>query len=148
MPSDHPPVGDLQQQVKEIPIPQPPPSMFLGNFLDMDPAFPSRPLQRLAEIHGEIYQLALGDRIIVLSSQRLVDEISDQDRFHKDVNRTLREVRALTGDGLFTSAHEDGKVIKREENWWRAHRLLVPAFGPLGVFHHSYDASIRRLTTC
>ena len=132
MPGDHPPVGKLQQQTKEEPIPQPPPSLLLRNFGEMDPTFPSRSFQRLADLYGEIYQLDLGRRVVVLSSQRLINEVCDQDRFHKDISRTLVEVRALTGDGLFTSAHEDGAVIKREENWWKAHRLLVPAFGPLG----------------
>jgi cytochrome P450/NADPH-cytochrome P450 reductase len=87
----------------------------------------------LADLYGEIYQLDLGRRVIVLSSQALINEVSDQERFHKDIGRALNEVRALTGDGLFTSAHEDGYILKREPNWWKAHRLLVPAFGPLGL---------------
>ena len=99
----------------------------------MDAENPSKPIQQLAAIHGEIYQLDLGQRAIVLSSQELINEATNEDRFHKDVNKTLREVRALTGDGLFTSAHEDGTVIKKEKNWWKAHRLLIPAFGPLGM---------------
>jgi cytochrome P450/NADPH-cytochrome P450 reductase len=99
----------------------------------MDPEFPSRAIERLADLYGEIYQVVLGSRVIVVSSRALIDEVSDQDRFHKDIGPTLNEVRALTGDGLFTSAHEDGYILKREPNWWKAHRLLVPAFGPLGL---------------
>ena len=100
----------------------------------MDPSFPIRPLQQFAELYGEIYRLKLGaQNVMVVSTQALINELSDQDRFHKDLPRALREVRALTGDGLFTAAHEDGIVIKKEPNWWKAHRLLVPAFGPLGL---------------
>ncbi len=99
----------------------------------MDPNFPIRGIQRLADLYGEIYKVNLGTMVIVVSSRALVDEISDQDRFHKDIAPTLYQVRALTGDGLFTSAHEDGHMLKSEPNWWKAHRLLVPAFGPLGL---------------
>lgn len=87
----------------------------------------------MADLYGEIYQLDLGRRAIVVSSHALINEVSDQERFHKDIGRVLNEVRALTGDGLFTSAHEDGYILKSEPNWWKAHRLLVPAFGPLGL---------------
>lgn len=126
MPPDHPPVNtNVSQRVEEQPIPQPPPTFLLRNFPDMvgpasyltrhtqiayrylqDPDFPSRGIQRLANLYGEIYQVDLGRRVIVVSSQALINEVSDQDRFHKDIGRVLEEVRALTGDGLFTSAHE------------------------------------------
>ena len=138
MPPDHPPVPMSTQQVSEIPIPQPPPTFLLGNLPDMEPNFPTRAFQRLADLYGEIYQLQLGARIVVLSTQELINEACDQDRFRKDISRAQMEVRALTGDGLFTGAHEDGHLLKREENWWKAHRLLIPAFGPLGA----YDSTI------
>ncbi|KAK3705239.1 hypothetical protein LTR37_013400 [Vermiconidia calcicola] len=132
MAADHSSQG-AKEAVQEVPIPQPPPTMLLGNFPDMDPSFPAREIQRFADIYGEIYFLELASRTVVLSTQELINEVCDQERFHKDIPRTLLEARALTGDGLFTSAHEDGLVLKREENWWKAHRLLVPAFGPLGL---------------
>lgn len=132
LPSDHPPVAN--GQVKEMPVPQPPPSFLLGNLPDMDPEFPARAIQRMADLYGEIYQLDLaGNRLLVLSTQQLINEACDQDRFAKTVNRTLKEVRALTGDGLFTAQHEDFPDMPKEMNWWKAHRLLVPAFGPLGL---------------
>lgn len=135
MPADHPDVSTngAPAENEEVPIPQPPPSRLLGNIPDMDPNFPSRAFQHLADLYGEIYQLQLASRTIVLSSRKLINEACDQDRFHKEIGRTLQEVRALTGDGLFTSAHENGPLMKKEANWWKAHRLLVPAFGPLGL---------------
>lgn len=30
-----------------------------------------------------------------------------------------------------TTIHEDNQGFKRDEKWGKAHRLLVPAFGPL-----------------
>lgn len=116
----------------EIPIPQPHPSWLNGNFPNIDPENTAQSFQQMAHIFGEIYQLDLGKRVIVLSSQKMVNEACDEERFHKEVNRSYSEVRALTGDGLFTSQHEDGLHMKAEKNWWKAHRLLIPAFGPLG----------------
>jgi cytochrome P450/NADPH-cytochrome P450 reductase len=110
----------------------------------MDPEYPARGLQKLARELGDIYQLQLSSRVLVISSQDLVNEVCDQERFHKDIGRTLNSVRTLTGDGLFTAAHEDGQLLSRENNWWKAHRLLVPAFGPLGLhkmFDDMYDIS-------
>jgi cytochrome P450 / NADPH-cytochrome P450 reductase len=134
MPAGHPPVPVADEKVIEVPIPQPPPSFLLGNLPDMDPNFPSRSLQRMADLYGEIYQLQFpGRRVIVISSQKLVNEVCDQERFFKEPNKVLQVVRDLTSDGLFTAAHEDGPTMKREDNWWKAHRLLVPAFGPLGL---------------
>ncbi|KAK5166584.1 uncharacterized protein LTR77_008127 [Saxophila tyrrhenica] len=134
MPANHPTTAHSSEKMEEVPIPQPQPRFLVGNLFEMDPDFPSRSVQRMAKTYGEILQLQLpGRRIIVVSSQRLADEVCDQERFFKEPSRVLRELRPLTGDGLFTSAHKDGRAMKREENWWKAHRLLVPAFGPLGL---------------
>ena len=62
----------------------------------------------------------------VVSSQRLVDELCDERRFNKRVHGPLQQIRAFAGDGLFTAYNS-------EPNWAKAHRLLMPAFGPLGV---------------
>lgn len=39
---------------------------------------------------------------MVVTSYKLVNEVSDEKRFHKSVSAPLREVRNLVGDGLFT----------------------------------------------
>ncbi|KAK2611954.1 hypothetical protein QQS21_002060 [Conoideocrella luteorostrata] len=121
------------EREKEIPIPQPPPSIFNKNFSQVDPNFPTRSFQQLAELYGEIFQLDLGTRAVFVSTQKLVNEVCDEDRFHKDIQNNLFQLRPLIGDGLFTAAHDDGALLKKEPNWWKAHRLLVPAFGPLGL---------------
>jgi hypothetical protein len=44
----------------------------------------------------------LGQTVLFVSSHKLVNEISDDSRFHKRAAATLREVRNLVGDALFT----------------------------------------------
>lgn len=72
-----------------------------------------------------------------ISTYELVDEICDEERFTKVVTAGLREIRNGVQDGLFTADYPG------EDNWAIAHRVLVPAFGPLmiramyeGVFFH------------
>ena len=114
--------------LNEVPIPQPPPHLFglLGNLPDMDPAFPARSIWNLANIYGPIFKLDLRKPIVIVSSQKLVNEIADENRFEKRPSAALIQVRDLLFDGLFTAFPE-------EKNWWKAHRTLVPAFGPLGI---------------
>ena len=45
----------------------------------------------------------------------------DERRFRKVISGGLYFVRALAGDGLFTARSD-------EENWGKAHRILMPAF--------------------
>lgn len=66
-----------------------------------------------------------------------MNEICDEKRFTKIVAGPLKEVRNGTHDGLFT-AHPG------EHNWELAHRILVPAFGPLsirGMYQGMYDVA-------
>lgn len=62
-----------------------------------------------------------------ISSQQLVDEVFDEERFAKVVSGGLNEIRNGVHDGLFTANYPG------EENWAVAHRVLVPAFGPLSI---------------
>ncbi|KAL5412471.1 hypothetical protein PMIN06_008411 [Paraphaeosphaeria minitans] len=110
-----------------IPIPQPPPSLLFGNVGDLDPTNISASMWHLAEVYGEIFKLKLGGRtLVVCSSYETVNDCCDWSRFGKQVSGSLKEVRALTGDGLFT-AHTE------EHNWGVAHRILMPVFGPMGI---------------
>ncbi len=88
------------------PIPQPPTRYFTGNISDVDPTNQPASFQRLAEIYGEIYEMALPGRegrVFVISSHETISDTCDWDRFEKPIDGTLKQVRALTGDGLFTS---------------------------------------------
>src|SRR5687768_6593770 len=105
-------------------IPQPRPLPLLGNLADVDADKGVFALAELAREFGPIYRLELpGDDIVVISSQELVDELCDEQRFDKKLHRPLRNVRDFAGDGLFTAETQ-------EPNWGAAHRILMPAFGP------------------
>jgi cytochrome P450 / NADPH-cytochrome P450 reductase len=104
------------------PIPQPPEKLLLGNVLDLGRETQVQDLMRLAREYGEIFYLQLaGRRLVVVSSHRLVDELSDESRFDKRIWAPLRNLRAFAGDGLFT-AHTF------EPNWPKAHHILLPSF--------------------
>ncbi|KAF7192712.1 Bifunctional cytochrome P450/NADPH--P450 reductase [Pseudocercospora fuligena] len=109
-------------------IPQPPEHLFglLGNLPDMDPSFPFKEIWRLQSIYGEIMKMNLDKPRLYIGTQELVNDLCDQSRFQKDINKVLVEVRALLGDGLFTSFND-------EPAWGKAHRMLIPTFGPMGI---------------
>ncbi|WP_375691691.1 bifunctional cytochrome P450/NADPH--P450 reductase [Pseudooceanicola sp. LIPI14-2-Ac024] len=114
----------MSDQVK---VPQPPLKPVIGNLAEIDKAIPVQSFMRLAREYGPIYKMQIIDReMYVVSSQALVDELSDESRFSKRVHQPLQEIRAFAKDGLFTAYNS-------EPNWARAHRILMPAFGPIGV---------------
>ncbi|KAG8740203.1 hypothetical protein FRC10_004604 [Ceratobasidium sp. 414] len=90
----------------------------------------------MARQYGEIFCLnLLGKEIVAISSVALAQEVLDEKRFHKSIGGALLEVRNLVSDGLFTAFHG-------EKNWGIAHRILMPAFGPLsikGMFDDMFD---------
>lgn len=76
---------------------------------------------------GPLFQITInGEKQIFATSQALVDELCDESRFHKAVASGLENLRMLAHDGLFTAYHG-------ERGWGIAHRILVPAFGPLRI---------------
>ncbi|KAL7789003.1 cytochrome P450 [Trichoderma ceciliae] len=111
---------------ESVPIPEPPGLPLLGNLGEFTSS-PTNDIVRLANTYGEIYRLHMGLRpSVFVSTQALVNEVCDEKRFQKSVSSVLRVVREGVHDGLFT-AHSD------EPNWGKAHRVLVPAFGPLPI---------------
>jgi cytochrome P450/NADPH-cytochrome P450 reductase len=105
------------------PIPHPPTKPVVGNMLSLDATAPIQHMMRLAKELGPIYWLdMMGAPLVVVSGADLVDEISDEKRFDKSVRGSLRRVRAVGGDGLFT-AHT------HEPNWSKAHNILMTPFG-------------------
>ncbi|MDI9334229.1 MAG: cytochrome P450 [Cytophagales bacterium] len=104
-------------------IPQLPPKPIVGNMLSIDTQAPIQNLNQLAQQLGPIYRLdMMGSPIVFVSGHQLVDELSDDKRFDKTVRGTLRRVRAIAGDGLFTAD-------TTEPNWGRAHNILLQPFG-------------------
>jgi cytochrome P450/NADPH-cytochrome P450 reductase len=108
---------------KLSPIPHPPKKPVVGNMLSLDSTAPVQHMMRLAKELGPIYWLdMMGAPLVVVSGADLVDEVSDEKRFDKSVRGSLRRVRAVGGDGLFT-AHTN------EPNWSKAHNILMTPFG-------------------
>ncbi|KAL4873964.1 hypothetical protein BDV12DRAFT_205389 [Aspergillus spectabilis] len=117
-------------------IPEPSGLPFLGNIGTIDQEFPLGSMVGLADEHGEIYRLRFpGRSVVIVSTHALVNETCDEKRFKKSVNSALVHVRDGVHDGLFTA--KMGEV-----NWEIAHRVLMPAFGPLsirGMFDEMHD---------
>ncbi|MDR6147820.1 cytochrome P450/flavodoxin [Sphingomonas sp. SORGH_AS870] len=117
-------------------IPQPKGYPLIGNIAALDPKAPVQSLMRLARKHGPLFRIEMfGRGLVIVGSQALTEELCDETRFKKALHRPLQEARYVGGDGLFT-AHDE------EPNWGKAHRLLMPAFGPLGLrsmFDRMYD---------
>src|SRR6266404_2305010 len=105
------------------PIPHPPKKPVVGNMLSLDSSAPTQNLARLAKELGPIFWLdMMGTPFVVVSGHDLVDELSDEKRFDKAVKGSLRRVRAVAGDGLFTA-------YTNEPNWSKAHNILMQPFG-------------------
>lgn len=60
------------------------------------------------------------------TTQALAHELCDESRFQKHITAALGEVKNAVHDGLFTALLQD-------PNWGIAHRILVPAFGPMAI---------------
>ncbi|MGN6116190.1 MAG: bifunctional cytochrome P450/NADPH--P450 reductase [Nitrobacter sp.] len=105
------------------PIPHPPTKPVVGNMLSLDSTAPVQHLARLAKELGPIFWLdMMGAPIVIASGYDIVNELSDEKRFDKAVRGSLRRVRAVGGDGLFTAD-------TREPNWSKAHNILLQPFG-------------------
>jgi cytochrome P450/NADPH-cytochrome P450 reductase len=112
------------------PIPHPPKKPLIGNVLTLDGETPMQGLMQLTREHGPIYWLdMLGTPIVVVSGAALVDELCDEKRFDKAVRGSLRRVRAIGGDGLFTGDTQ-------EPNWSKAHNILLPTFSQRAMVNY------------
>ncbi|TQN65714.1 Bifunctional cytochrome P450/NADPH--P450 [Colletotrichum shisoi] len=124
--------------VEEIPIPEPRGLPFLGNIAEFNPENPMEDLKRLADTYG-VYRRRFpgGKTVCFVSTNALVNELCDESRFQKTLNNVLGEVREIANDGLFTASMD-------EPNWGIAHRILIPAFGPVtirGMFDEMVDVA-------
>ena len=104
------------------PIPHPPRTPVLGNMLSVDSEAPIQALMRISREQGPIFWLdMMGTPLVVVSGADLVAELCDEKRFDKAVRGSLRRVRMLGGDALFTAETQ-------EPNWQKAHNILLPTF--------------------
>ncbi|KAK7912102.1 Bifunctional cytochrome P450 reductase [Apiospora marii] len=114
------------------PIPSPAGLPFIGNILDLQDEVPFFAIGRLLEIYGPIVKFnVMGSEKVVVGSFELFDELCDETRFYKLVSGPLvegpfsPEVRGA--EGLF------GAIDEKRDDWAQAHRILLPAFGPLAI---------------
>ncbi len=116
-------VSKMASSNRLSPIPHPPTKPVVGNMLSLDSTAPVQHLVRLSRELGPIFWLdMMGAPIVIVSGHDLVDELSDEKRFDKAVRGSLRRVRAVGGDGLFTAD-------TKEPNWSKAHNILMQPFG-------------------
>jgi cytochrome P450 / NADPH-cytochrome P450 reductase len=116
------------------PIPHPPKKPVVGNMLSLDSTAPVQHLARLTKELGPIFWLdMMGAPLVIAAGYDIVNELSDEKRFDKAVRGSLRRVRAVGGDGLFTAD-------TREPNWSKAHNILLQPFGNRAM--QSYHASM------
>jgi cytochrome P450/NADPH-cytochrome P450 reductase len=105
------------------PIPHPPKKPVVGNMLSLDATAPVQHLVRLTKELGPIFWLdMMGAPLVIVSGHDLIEELSDEKRFDKAVRGSLRRVRTVGGDGLFTADTS-------EPNWSKAHNILLQPFG-------------------
>ena len=115
------------------PIPGPPGYPVVGNIFDLRDEVPDNGLRRLADKYGPIFRMNMyGQTAVFVSSVKLLQELADETRFHKVLAGGLARIKPKTAAGLFTSLSED------EPDWGQAHRVLMPAFGPLAITN-SFD---------
>jgi cytochrome P450 / NADPH-cytochrome P450 reductase len=104
-------------------IPSPKGIPIFGNLFQVPRSALTQYFTKVAKDFSGIFRISFaGYPVTFVTDPELVGELADSKRFRKLVGPPLSFLRALAGDGLFTSHSE-------EPNWQKAHRVLVPAFG-------------------
>ncbi len=112
----------MSEEIKLERIPMPEKKPVVGNMLSVDKDQPLQSLMEMTRELGPILRMdMMGTPLVVASGHDLVDELCQEDRFDKAVRGSLRRVRAIGGDGLFTGDTQ-------EPNWSKAHNILLPTF--------------------
>ncbi|EFL88452.1 bifunctional cytochrome P450/NADPH--P450 reductase [Ahrensia sp. R2A130] len=110
----------MSQTTVRIPTPKKQP--FIGNMLSIDANQPLQGLMEMTRELGPIFRMdMMGTPMVIASGYDIVNELCDEARFDKAVRGSLRRIRAVGGDALFTANTSD-------DNWQKAHRILLPTF--------------------
>ena len=104
----------LSGEIKLERIPMPDKKPVIGNMLSVDKDQPLQSLMQLTRDLGPIFRMdMMGTPLVVASGYDLVEELCDEARFDKAVRGSLRRVRAIGGDGLFTGDTQEPNWSKR-----------------------------------
>ena len=112
------------------PIPQPRSLPLIGNLREITrEEIPIKSFESLVDIYGPVYKLALGKNdTYFVGGFEVFDELCDETRFFKKPPAQLVDDDAPdVPRGLFSAKSE------KEPAWAQAHRILMPAFGPLAI---------------
>lgn len=113
----------------------------IGDLLTIDLAKPTQGLARDITAHNGIVEQRIFDfPVIVLSDTGLINDVNDESRWEKHVGHSLRKLRPVAGDGLFTA-------YNHEPNWAKAHAILMPAFTKAAMesYHPTMTATVAEL---
>ncbi|ELU42337.1 fatty acid hydroxylase, putative [Rhizoctonia solani AG-1 IA] len=111
------------------PIPRPPSLPIIGNLTSIDGELGPTDLGYMMLTNLQPMYLptrSKDEKCVCIGSVALAQEVLDEKRFHKVIDDVLKDIRKIGGDGLFTAYHD-------EPTWAIAHRILMPAFGPLSI---------------
>ncbi|MGH3723158.1 MAG: cytochrome P450 [Mycobacterium sp.] len=108
----------------------------LGDLLSVDLARPVQGLIKEARRHDGIFEQLLGSfPFVMISGPALIEDVNNEQFWEKCVGPSMRKMRSVAGDGLFTA--DSG-----EANWRKAHDILTPAFTKEAMTN--YHASITK----
>jgi len=112
----------MSKNNKLHPIPKPDGVPVFGNMFSVDADAPLQALMETTKELGPIFWLEMmGKAMVIVSGPELVKELCDETRFDKTVRGSLKRVRSIGGDGLFTGDTS-------APNWSKAHNILMPTF--------------------
>lgn len=123
-------------------IPGPPGLPILGNLLDLQDDVPIHAFERLTDVYGPLFKVRLGGKeIVVAGGFDIFDELCDETKFWKVPPKQLTAGRK-GAMGLFASQSE------KDPDWGQAHRILMPAFGPIAIENMFDGAYFGHLKAC
>ncbi|KAK9729207.1 hypothetical protein K7432_000488 [Basidiobolus ranarum] len=115
-------------------IPTPPTSVFFGTLPQLLPDIPGSLKRFYKEYKTPILQIYMfSTRVIATNHPSIAEVISQESEyFTKRVTAQSSEVKAIGGEGLFTTSSD--------ENVWKlAHKLLIPAFSNSAMKGYAED---------
>lgn len=123
------------------PASEPSPRFQFSVIGDLSTVDVTKPVQRataqLRELGCGMIEQPIGQPVIFLADTALIDEVNDDTRWEKHVGASLRRLRSLLGDGVFTAYND-------EPNWHKAHNILMPLFTKtaLRLYHDAMTATV------